>query len=229
VRRVGHKGADAIVPGNTLESFAKAVEIGVDMIELDVLPTRDGRLLIAHDFGDAKRREPMSLDECLDAFTEPPLESIPFDLDLKLPAGEDELAQALRDRDLLERASLSTMEVTSLRKLYETVPTLRLGWTLPKTRRDWTSVRWARPALVAGLASLRARLPAIVRRRAGELGVSEVWAYHQVVTRRLAGACHDAGLELMAWTIDEVTRMREVLSVGADGIVSNDPTLFAEL
>ena len=59
LRLVGHKGADAIRPGNTLESFAVAVEAGVDTIELDVLWTPDGHpklpaaerapLLIAHD------------------------------------------------------------------------------------------------------------------------------------------------------------------------------------
>ena len=44
MRRVGHKGADALVPGNTLESFGKAVEIGVDTIELDVLWLPDSHL-----------------------------------------------------------------------------------------------------------------------------------------------------------------------------------------
>ena len=38
--RIGHKGADALVPGNTLESFAAAVEAGVDAIEFDVLRPR---------------------------------------------------------------------------------------------------------------------------------------------------------------------------------------------
>jgi hypothetical protein len=53
VKRIGHKGADAIAPGNTLESFAAAVEIGVEMIELDVLRPRS-------DFADGRswRREP---------------------------------------------------------------------------------------------------------------------------------------------------------------------------
>ncbi|MGH7605762.1 MAG: glycerophosphodiester phosphodiesterase family protein, partial [Gemmatimonadales bacterium] len=37
---MGHKGADALVPGNTLESFAAAVDAGVDAIELDVLRPR---------------------------------------------------------------------------------------------------------------------------------------------------------------------------------------------
>ena len=38
--RIGHKGADAITPGNTLESFAAAIEAGVDAIEFDVLRPR---------------------------------------------------------------------------------------------------------------------------------------------------------------------------------------------
>ena len=38
--RSGHKGADAIRPGNTLESFAAAVDSGVDLIEFDVLRPR---------------------------------------------------------------------------------------------------------------------------------------------------------------------------------------------
>ena len=38
LRRVGHKGADHIAPGNTAASFDAAVAAGVDMIEFDVLP-----------------------------------------------------------------------------------------------------------------------------------------------------------------------------------------------
>ena len=37
ITRIGHKGADALVPGNTIASFEKAVEVGVDVIEFDVL------------------------------------------------------------------------------------------------------------------------------------------------------------------------------------------------
>ena len=61
VIRVGHKGADHVAPGNTIESFEAALEHGVDMIEFDVLRTRDGRLVLAHDYEDADSRE------CLDA------------------------------------------------------------------------------------------------------------------------------------------------------------------
>ena len=57
LRRVGHKGADLIAPGNTVASFDAALHAGVDMIEFDVLPERGGdRLLLAHDYEDAARR-----------------------------------------------------------------------------------------------------------------------------------------------------------------------------
>ena len=64
--RVGHKGADHVAPGNTVESFRAALEHGVDMIEFDILRTRDGRLVLAHDHEDAMRREPLTLEQGLD-------------------------------------------------------------------------------------------------------------------------------------------------------------------
>ena len=110
-RRIGHKGADAIVAGNTPESFDAAVEHGVDMIELDVLREQEGRLIVAHDFDDALRRQPMDLTEALDLFLEPPLDKVEIDCDLKLAGREAELVGALEGRGLLERAMVSTQEI----------------------------------------------------------------------------------------------------------------------
>ena len=64
LKRIGHKGADLIAPGNTLESFDAALAAGVDMVEFDVLPEhRDGsgRLVLAHDFEAAGRGTPLTL------------------------------------------------------------------------------------------------------------------------------------------------------------------------
>jgi glycerophosphoryl diester phosphodiesterase len=72
-------------------------------------------------------------------------------------------------------------------------------------------------------------LPGIVRRRAPELGVTSIWAYHPVVTRRLANACHEVELDLIAWTVDDLPRMRALSAIGVDGICTNDPRLFASL
>ena len=51
----------------------------------------------------------------------------------------------------MERASISTMEVSSLRMLRRLDPRLRLGWTVPKVTRDWNSVSWAKLLVIAGL------------------------------------------------------------------------------
>ena len=63
MRLVGHKGADLIVPGNTVESFRAAVEAGVDTIEFDVIWVRDADLpleqrpplVVAHDWATRRR------------------------------------------------------------------------------------------------------------------------------------------------------------------------------
>ncbi|MEW6162773.1 MAG: glycerophosphodiester phosphodiesterase family protein, partial [Nitrospirota bacterium] len=47
--KVGHRGARAYQIENTLESFKKAIELGVGAVELDVRKSKDGRLVIIHD------------------------------------------------------------------------------------------------------------------------------------------------------------------------------------
>ena len=246
--RVGHKGADGIAPGNTLESFQAAVEAGVDVIELDVLrpqadfadgsdwrtapagpATASGPLVVAHDWGDAARRDPLTLDEVLDAFTRASLDRVGIDLDIKVSGREDEILDAIRSRGLLERTMTSTMELPTIRWLGEAEPALRRGWTLPKVRRDWTRSPWGKPIVIAGIAAMRARLPGLIRRRAPELGVKAIWLYHPLTTAGIARAAHDAGCELICWTVDDAARMEQLLALGADGICSNDPRLFANL
>jgi glycerophosphoryl diester phosphodiesterase len=225
-RRIGHKGADAIVTGNTPESFDAAVEQGVDMIELDVLREREGTLIVAHDYDDALARKPMELTEALDLFLEPPLDQVEIDCDLKLPGREAELAGALAGRGLLDRAMVSTQEIESLLKLRQLEPDLRLGWTYPKTKRDWTQYGWAQPALKAGLSALRRRYPGILTKRGPDLNVQAAWLYHPLITPRAIDAARQVGVELIAWTVDDSERIRQLIEMGVDGICTNDPRLF---
>ncbi len=150
-----------------------------------------------------------------------------FDLDLKVAGREDEVVAALVERGLIARAMVSTMEVTSLVYLRDTAPELDRGWTLPKVSRDWSRSPWLRPVYLAGSASLRTRLPALVRRRAPELGVWAVWIYHPLVTRRLVDAAHEVGVQVIAWTVDEAERIERLRSLDVDGICTNDPRLLS--
>ncbi|MDQ3572647.1 MAG: glycerophosphodiester phosphodiesterase [Actinomycetota bacterium] len=242
---IGHKGAAAIELGNTLASFRAAADAGVDAIELDVLrpradfevpsewsrapagpATASGPLLVAHDWADAAARAPLTLSEALDAFCQPPLDRLRFDLDLKTIGREDEVVASIRERGLEDRAMTSTMELPSVRALAELAPDMYRGWTLPKVGRDWTKSRMPKPLLAGAMAALRARLPGIVRRRAPELGLAAIWVYHPLASRALADASHDAGCELICWTVDDPSRMRDLVALGADGICTNDPRLF---
>lgn len=237
LRLVGHKGADLIAPGNTVESFVAAVDAGVDTIELDVLWLRDAHLpleqraplVVAHDWHDAERRAPLSLTEALDAFLTPPLDEVEVDLDIKLPGREEEIVSALRERDLVGRAMVSTMEMYSLARIRELEPELRRGWTYPKVTKDWNSKPWARPAMPFVLAAMRQRLPGLAAEQLPKLGVAAMWVYHPLVSARLARIAKLAGVELIAWTVDDLERMKRLLEQGVDGICSNDPRLFDRL
>ncbi|HEX3609050.1 MAG TPA: glycerophosphodiester phosphodiesterase [Solirubrobacterales bacterium] len=237
LRLVGHKGADLIAPGNTLESFAAAVQAGVDTIELDVLWLRDAHLpleqraplVVAHDWHDAESRTPLNLTEALDAFLEPPLDRVEIDIDIKLPGREEEIVSALRERDLVGRAMVSTMELYSLGRILDLEPNLRRGWTYPKVTKDWTSKRWAKLPLLAAMVAMRHRLPGLAAQELPRLGVASMWVYHPLVTHRLARIAKIAKVELIAWTVDDLPRMQRLVDAGVDGLVSNDPRLFHRL
>jgi glycerophosphoryl diester phosphodiesterase len=47
--RIGHRGAAAVAPENTIASFRRAVELGPEAMELDVQRTKDGHLVVMHD------------------------------------------------------------------------------------------------------------------------------------------------------------------------------------
>ncbi len=210
---------------------------GVDTIEFDVLWLPDAHLpleqraplVVAHDWEDAERRAPLALTEALDAFLEPPLDQVEIDLDIKLPGREEEIVFALRERGLMERAMVSTMELFSLGEILRLAPELRRGWTYPKVTKDWSSKRWAQMPMKGALVAMRHRLPGLAAQKLPQLGVEAMWVYHPLVTPRLARICKLAGVELIAWTVDDAARMRKLVDAGVTGLCSNDPRLFDRL
>jgi len=186
-------------------------------------------LVVAHDWEDAERRTPLALTEALDAFLEPPLDGVEIDLDVKLPGREEEMVEALRERGLIERAMISTMEMHTLRRVLELEPALRRGWTYPKVTKDWSRKRWAKGPMLAAMVGMRHRLPGLAAQKLPQFGVEAMWVYHPLVTPRLARICDLAGVELIAWTVDDLPHMEKLVAAGVDGIVSNDPRLFAQL
>lgn len=230
-RRVGHKGADLIEPGNTLASFDAALRHGVDMIELDVLPERtdgSGELFVAHDYEDVRAREPLRFEQALEHLAGERFAALDFDIDVKLPGYERRVLQSLRKFGLTERSLLSCMFPQVLARIRAQEPGLRLGLSVPRVRRDYTTdMLTAIPAL-AILTGYRAMLPARARAGLRERRYDAIMAHWRVVTRALVRAVHEGGGELYVWTVDDRARIARLTELGVDGIITNDPRLFKD-
>ncbi|MGE0068146.1 MAG: glycerophosphodiester phosphodiesterase family protein, partial [Solirubrobacterales bacterium] len=95
--------------------------------------------------------------------------------------------------------------------------------------KDRTRKRWATLPLAGALVALRQRLPGLAAQKLPLFGVEAMWVYHPLVSPRLARICKLARVELIAWTVDDLPRMRKLVDAGVDGLVSNDPRLFESL
>jgi glycerophosphoryl diester phosphodiesterase len=231
LRRVGHKGADRITPGNRPESFDAALAAGVDMIEFDILPEdvddRQGsRLLLAHDYEHGVAGAP-TLEEGLDHLTSAPFAGLELDVDLKLPGYEERVVRALQRYGLVQRALVSSQFMRSLVAIRALEPGLRLGWSVPRVRKDYSrSKLLALPAW--GLLSFwRRRLPGIAAGHLEAGRIDAVMSHYRLVTPRLVQAIGAAGGELYVWTVDDAAHIRRLAGMGVTGVISNDPRLFA--
>ena len=226
MKRVGHKGADHVAPGNTFESFQAALDAGVDMIEFDVLRLRDGRLVLAHDYEDAERREPATLEEGLDHFAGEAYSGVDLDVDMKLPGYEREVAEGLERRGLTDRALVSSHYLESLDRVGEILPGLPRGWSVPRVRRDYTRSALA-PAAYLIARAMRARLPGRATALLGAGRIEAVMSHWLLASERLVRAVQGAGGEVYVWTVDDARRIRSLERWGVDGVITNDPRLFA--
>jgi glycerophosphoryl diester phosphodiesterase len=229
LRRVGHKGADLIVPGNTRASFDAALRAGVDMIEFDVLceqPDGGGRLLLAHDRAGVHAPDTLTLGEGLAHLAGRAFADVEFDVDLKLPGYELRALEALHAAGLAERSLVSSTFPDSLDRVRGADPAVRLGWSIPRARRDYTAGRLTLLPALAVLAVYRRRLPRLAHRALDRGRFDAIMAHWRLVTPSLVAAVRAGGGELYAWTVDDARLIGELTRMGVDGIITNDPRLF---
>ena len=244
--RIGHRGAATLSPENTLESFRAAIDVGVDLIEFDVLDLRNGPLILAHSdhldevsHGAATGRvRGLSLEalrevaptlptfhEALAFFVDEAPE-VDLHVDLKLKTRLDELAAAIKRHGLEERTVISGFHVPSLQAVARAAPRVRIGITYPEDKLSISRKPYLWPIVSLGLSSMRASVPFRLPRLARRVGATAVMLEHRLVTEASVTRSHAAGLPVLAWTVDEPEDLRRVVAAGVDGVISNDPRIF---
>jgi glycerophosphoryl diester phosphodiesterase len=211
-QRIGHGGASALVPANTLASFDAALEVGVDMVEFDVRAHR-GELILAHTIFHSRLPRNVRLEEALAHLSSPRFEEIGLNVDLKRPGCEAALLHALRRWDLVERTLISSQVPAVLDHVRMLEPTARVGISvggrvarMSQRWRDW------RGQVLAGIASRR---------------WDAVMAQHRLIDHTLLKDVSARSGRLYAWTVNERLGIERLLGLGVHGIATGDPRLFA--
>jgi glycerophosphoryl diester phosphodiesterase len=220
--RIGHRGAAALAPENTLEAIALAVELGCDLVEFDVHAV-DGSLVLVHDRPSAADGLP-ALDEAL-AFLATTDAGV--HLDLKADGAEREVVDALQRHGLVGRTLVSSFRPATLRALHAVEPALRLGRTYPQDRTGLVRRPLFQPPARLILRGLRRALPPRIR---GLLVGSQATAavlYWEVVSEAAVARCHALGAPVLAWTVDDPELLRRLDELGVDGVITNNPRIFA--
>lgn len=207
---IGHGGASAIAPANTIASFEAARGAGVDMIEFDVRP-RGSRLLVAHLAPQALRRDCLTLDEALYHLAQPHFSDIKLNVDVKGGGSESILVEKLREHGLLGRSLISSQSADIVERV-RTIATdartaISIGGYVSRWANRWHSRAW-RERLLECLA-------------AGRFG--DVMLQHKLVDAEIADAIRRLGRQLFAWTVDEPALFARVADLGVAGVATNHP------
>jgi glycerophosphoryl diester phosphodiesterase len=218
---VGHRGAAALAPENSLAAIEAAAAVGVDAVELDVLRRDDGALVLAHGPG-----LPPDAPLLGDALALAARLGLAVQLDVKIEGTETDVAVALREHGLEERVFVSSFSLPILRAFAAALPAVPRSLTYPEDRLGVADRLLLRPAVRTGLAILRARLPRRLPgwlERAGAQATTLNWA---VVTPAAVAACHAAGAAVYVWTVNEPALARTLVESGIDGIITDDPRIL---
>jgi glycerophosphoryl diester phosphodiesterase len=181
--------------------------------------------VLAHDYDDADRREPLTLDQGLDHFAGEAYADVELDVDMKLPGYEREVVDGLVERGLAARTLISSHYIDSLDEVGRLAPQIRRGLSVPRVRRDYTKTPLALPAY--GIARvIRARLPSKVRPLLQAGRIQAVMSHWLLVSRRLVEVVHAEGGEVYVWTVDDARRIERLRALGVHAVITNDPRLF---
>ena len=216
---IAHRGASAYEPENTLRSFKRAIEMGADMIELDVRLSRDRHLVIMHDnevdrttngHGFVKEKTLSELKK-LDAGmgeSVPTLEEViallkgkaGFVIELKDLGTEEGVISLIKEKDLIEHVFIVSFNQNLLKRIKDLESKVKTGLILLSSSDP---IRLAK-----------------------ECQADAVAPFHEFITSDLIEKAHKNNLKIITWTVDNQGEAESLRDAGIDGIVTNKPDIL---
>lgn len=217
---IGHKGAAGPCSENTIGSFLHALDLGADMVELDVHICRTGEPVVIHDetvdrtTDGSGRISSMGLKEIrrLDAGggeKVPSLDEVigllkgrcALNIELKGPSTAGPVGELLRHHNVgEEEVIVSSFHPTELYDLRNSYPEYRTGFLVED--------------------DLREAVDFII-----ELGGYSIHPSFELVSSDLIFACGENDLKVIVWTVNREEDIRKMLELGVDGIITDHPGL----
>jgi glycerophosphoryl diester phosphodiesterase len=212
---IGHRGARALAPENTLESFEAAVAAGADAIELDV--GKD--LVVAHSEHELPERA-LSLDDALEFVR---ARDVGVLVDLKRPGIERDVVESLRRHSLVERAFVSSTSPRALRRVAAFDGELVRSITYPNDRYRISRFSWPGAVASGTAAAARSAMPLRVPLLLTTARVRVLTLHHTLLSPAVLRVARARGASVVAWTVNDPERIVALARLGVDAVVTDDP------
>jgi glycerophosphoryl diester phosphodiesterase len=217
--RIGHRGARAYEPENTIRSFKKALEIGVDAIELDVRKTKDNKLVVIHD-ADIKRTT--NGKGLVSELTLTEIKTFSMEKGEKIPT----LKEALDFLDKKVKILIELKETGVEKQVLTTVGERGLQKNViivSFIEEALQKVKELDKEVETGLIYARHKNPL---KTALELKANYLLPLYRFTHTANVQKAHENGLKVIVWTINKPEEVAEYAKKGVDGIASDKPDIL---
>lgn len=220
--KIGHRGAAGYEPENTLRSFQKAFDFGVDMVECDVHCTRDGELMVMHDktvnrtTGGKGAIAKKLLSE---------LKTLSIDENQTIPT-LDEVLKIINKQAGINIELKGKNTATAVARLIQNYVN-KDGWSYDHfmvssfDHRQLIDFKQKCPRIKIGV--LYHRRPYLLKKIVERFGAYSINLPYHHLNQKLVDNIHAAGLKVFVYTVNKPSDISYVKSLGVDGIISDFP------
>ena len=219
---IGHRGAMGHETENTLASVQKALDLGVDMIEIDVFKIQSGEIVVFHD---EKVDRLTNGGGNIEEYNIVQLRQLILDGGHKIPMLQDVLKQI--DNKVVLNIELKGPGTADRVNFIVDYYVKSKGWSPENfviSSFNWDELRDMRSRNAdIKIAVLTSEDPIIAIDVAKELKAVAINPHFETLTKENTAKIHEEGLKVYTWTVNEPEDIQKMTEFGVDGIITNYP------